>query len=162
MRVPLVLSSPRAWRGLMTRRKLKPEDAATSIALRERLLLTISVIENVQDFPSGQQLRELVDSAGDRGDLRSLRLMVREMEAMTITLAPHERDGLEAVLKARFGVDKDAERGELRRAVAAALERGSIASEKERRRLEDYVEMLEATGGDPAEIQAVRQLIRSS
>lgn len=145
----------------MARRKLKPEDEAAVIALRERLLLTIGFIENLQDFPSAQQIREIVDSAGDKRDLRSLRLMARDVEAMTITLAPHERDGLEAMLKARFGVDKDAEQVELRRTIAAALERGRIASEKERRRLEDYVEMLEATGGDPAEIQAVRQLIRS-
>lgn len=140
---------------------MKPEDEAAVIALRERLLLTIGFIENLQDFPSAQQIREIVDSAGDKRDLRSLRLMARDVEAMTITLAPHERDGLEAMLKARFGVDKDAEQVELRRTIAAALERGRIASEKERRRLEDYVEMLEATGGDPAEIQAVRQLIRS-
>jgi hypothetical protein len=91
-----------------------------------------------------------------------MRVLAREIDKMTIALAPHEREGLEALLQQRLGVDKDAERAELRRQVTTALERGAVASEKERRRLEEYVEMLEATGGDPAEIAAVTELLRST
>ena len=81
---------------------------------------------------------------------------------MTIALAPQERDGLVALLLSRLGVNKEAERADLRRQVAKVLTRGSVASEKERRRLEEYAEMLEVTGGDPAEVESVRQLIRES
>ena len=104
-------------------------------------------------------MRAIVEDAATRQDLRTLRLIGREVDAMTIALAPHERDGLEAILRDRFGVDADAERAELKRRVAAVIARGTVASEKERRRLEDYAEMLEATGGDPAEIEAVRRLV---
>jgi hypothetical protein len=44
----------------------------------------------------------------------------------------------------------------------AVLARGTIASEKERRRLEEYADMLEATDGDPGEIAAVRRLLAST
>ena len=130
--------------------------------LRDRLLLTIRFIENAQDFPSGQQLREIVEVSAAKGDLRTLRLIAREIDDMMIALAPHERDGLEALLLSRFGIDKDSEREELGRWAASILERGTIRSEKERRRLEDYVEQLTATGGDPAQIQAVTSLLQSS
>ena len=142
-------------------KKLSPEHESALQTLKERLLLTVRFIEDVQDFPSGADLRNIVESAAAKRDLRSLRLMSRDVDAMTLSLAPHERDGLEALLRQRLGVDKEAERAEWARDVAAAIKRGTVASEKERRRLEDYVEMLEATGGDPAEIDAVRRLLRT-
>ena len=88
--------------------------------------------------------------------------MARETDQMTIALTPDQRDGLEALLRTRLGIDKDAERERLRERVAETIKRGSVASEKERRRLEDYAEMLEATGGDPKEIEMVRHLISTA
>lgn len=145
----------------MAKRKSASGGQADLPALRERLILTLRFIEDVQEFPSGQQMRSIVEDAASKRDIRSLRLLAKEIDAMTIALAPHERDGLEALLLSRLGVDKDIERADLQRQVARVLERGSIASEKERRRLEEYVEMLEVTGGDPKEAESVRQLIRS-
>lgn len=145
----------------MMRNLPSPEDGFMLHAIRDRLLVTIQFFEDAQGFPSGAQMRQLVTDAAQREDLKSLRLITREVDAMAVALAPHERDGLEAMLLARFGVDRDAERAAFRLYVASVIERGSIASEKERRRLEDYVEMLEATGGDPAEVAAVRRLMRS-
>ncbi len=143
-------------------KRLKPEDEAAVNLLQQRLVLTIQYIEDVQDFPSGKDMQDLVVSAAARGDLRTLRLVAKEVDAMTVALAPHEREELEALLLSRLGVDKHLERAEMRRKIAEVLQRGTIASEKERRRLEDYVEMLEATRGDPTEIEAVQQLLRSS
>ena len=143
------------------KKKLTGEDECTLGALRDRLLLTIQFIESVEDFPSGSQLRALVEGAAAKGDLRTLRLLAREVDQMTIALQSDQRDGLEAILRQKLGVDKDRERAELRREVARVIERGTVASEKERRRLEDYAELLEATGGDEAEIAAVRRLVRS-
>jgi hypothetical protein len=145
----------------MTKKKLTPEEEAAVQALRDRLVMTIRFFEDAQDFPSGAQMRTIVEDAAARRDLRALRLIGREIDAMTIALAPHERDGLEAILRERFGVDKDVERAELKQQIAAVIARGTVASEKERRRLEDYAEMLEATGGDRAEIEAVRRLVAS-
>ena len=139
--------------------KLNPRDEATLQALRDRILLTVQFVENAQGFRYGQGVRDAAEKAFVKRSVRSMRLIAREVDAMTIGLAPHERDGLEALLNERLGVDKDAERSALSKHVAAVLERGTIASEKERRRLEEYVEMLEATGGDPAEAEAVRRLL---
>lgn len=145
----------------MTKRPLKPEDEATLHALRERMLLTLRFTEETQPFPSAAKLRDLVDQAAADRNLRDMRLLAREVDAMTIAAPPDEREGLEALLKARLGIDKDAERAQVRRRVRTVLERGTIASEKERRRLEDYAETLEATGGNRAEIEAIRRLLSS-
>ena len=88
-----------------------------------------------------------------------MRVIARDIDQMTIGLEPHQREGLRAVLQARFGIDTEAEEAVSRRRIAKALSRGSIASEKERRHLEDYAEMLEATGGDQTELKAVRKLL---
>jgi hypothetical protein len=145
----------------MTKKQLRPEDEIAMNALRDRLLLTIGFFEDAEEFPSGEQMRDLVKSAAAKGDLRTLRLMSREIDAMSIALAPHKRDGLEAILHQRFGIDKEKERAVLAEQIAGIIARGTIASEKERRRLEDYAEMLEATGGDRAEIDAMRRLVNS-
>jgi hypothetical protein len=142
------------------KRRLSVEQEAALAALRDRLVLTLSFFENAQDFPTGKQLRDLVESTAARGSLRDMRLLAREIDGMTIALAPHERDGLEALLQQRLGVDAEAERAELRRKMAVVLQRGTIASEKERRRMEEYADLLEATSGDPAEIAAVRRLLQ--
>jgi hypothetical protein len=145
----------------MATNRAKNGDPAAIAALRDRLMLTLQFMERAQDFPSGPKMREIVVRAAEQGDYRNLRLMAKEVDAMTIALAPHERDGLEALLSSRLGIDKDAERDEMRRKVAVALQRGTVASEKERRRLEEYVEMLEASGDAPAEAAAVKRLLRS-
>jgi len=129
--------------------------------LAQRLLITLRFIEDVQDFKSGAMLRGMVEAAAAKSDMRSLKLMSREIDAMAMSLFPEQREGLETVPRQRLGVDKEAERAELQQQVAAVLKRGTVASEKERRRLEDYAEMLEAIGGDPVEIQAVRRLVES-
>jgi hypothetical protein len=144
----------------MAKRKLKPEEEAELKTLADRLLLTISFIENVQDFPSAPAERELIETARQRGDLRSLRLMLPDTQEMVSTLEPHEREGLEAMLQERLGVDSDTEREIARRQVSQAIKRGTIASEKERRRLERYLEALQASRGDAHEISALKRLLK--
>lgn len=143
----------------MAKKQLRPQDVTMLQMLRDRSILTISFVEAAHDFPSGAAFRAAVEDAAAKQDLRVLRLLSSEIDKMTIALPSHEREGLEAILQGRLGVDKDAERAELQRQVSSILARGTIASEKERRRLEDYAEMLEATGGDKAEIDAVRRLV---
>ena len=146
----------------MSPRQLRPDQAAALNVLHDRVLLTLEFFESAQDFPNAARWRTLADAAHDKRDLRSMRLVAREIEAMTIGLPPHQRDGLEALLRSRLNVDPEAEHAELARRVAAVLRRGSIASEKERRRLEDYAEFLESSGDNAAEAAAVRQLLMRS
>ena len=136
------------------------DDAAVA-ALRARLLLTLEFIEGVQDFPSGAQMRRIVEDAAGRGNERALRLLVKEVDSLKAALAPHHQEGLSALLQSRLGVDTERERAERQRHVAAALRRGAVRSEKERRRLEEYADMLETAGGDPKEIADVRRLLRA-
>jgi hypothetical protein len=129
--------------------------------LGQRMLLSIEFAENAQDFPGAKDLRAIVAAAIANHDLRTARLLNREVNDLMIGLAAHERDGLEALLRQRLGIDVEQERSNSRHQISQILKRGSIASEKERRRLEDYVESLEAAGADEAEIAAIRLLLRS-
>lgn len=129
--------------------------------LRDRILITLDFIATREDFPTVGDFKALAEGAHARGDLRSLQLVARDLDKATIGLTSHDRDGLEAILQGKLGIDKDAERAALKREVAKAIQRGTVASEKERRRLQDYAEMLEATGADQGEIDAVRRLVDS-
>jgi hypothetical protein len=143
----------------MAERKLTPEDEAHVTLLCERMILTLRSIENVEHFPEGEQMRAIIERAAKNGDLRALRLVARNVDEMTLALPSAEREAMEALLRERVGVDKELERAEQRGKVVAILQRGTVASEKERRRLEEYMEMLEITGGDEAEAAAVRRLL---
>ncbi|HEY2854905.1 MAG TPA: hypothetical protein VGJ18_18755 [Gemmatimonadaceae bacterium] len=130
--------------------------------LRERLIAMLGFFENAQEFRSAPRFRALVEETAARGSLRAMRLLAREIDDMANALHPHEREGLEAMLRSRFAIDKETERAELRRRVALVLKRGTIASETERRHLEDYAEMLESIGEDQSELRAVRSLLDRS
>ncbi|HXD48639.1 MAG TPA: hypothetical protein VN600_07695 [Gemmatimonadaceae bacterium] len=140
--------------------KKSDEEMETKVrALRDRLNLVIRFFEETHDFPSGPQVRAIVETAAEKLDLRTLRLVNRDIDAMTIALTPRERATLDSLLRDRLGVALDSERLEIKQEAAAAVARGTVASEKQRRRLEDYAEMLEATGGDADEIRSVRRVV---
>lgn len=137
-----------------------PDDEISALA--DRLETTIDFVEHTQHFPSGPAIRGIIENAVGRRDLRALRLICRDVDAMLVALDRKDRDALEAVLSKDHGVDRGSEQAELNRQVASIIRRGTIASERERRRLEDYLENLQATGGDAATIERLRQLLRSS
>lgn len=127
--------------------------------LGERLLLTLEFIEHAQEFPSGAQFRSIVESEMARGRLRALKLIARDVDEMVLTLAPNEREGLEAILRARTGFDAEATWQAERAAVEQVLRTGRVRSEKERLRLERFVEALVVRGGESETIAAVRTLL---
>ena len=143
----------------MVRRRPGPQDAGALAALRGRLLAIVAFIERAQDFPSGPDWRTLIESTYAKHDVRSMRLIEREIAQMLVGLSQHQRDGLDAVLAARFDDAGEWTRSRRSANVASALRRGSVASEKERRNLEDYAELLEATGEDPETAVALRRLL---
>lgn len=142
--------------------KTHAERTQLAHALGAQLLLTIEFIERVQDFPSGPQLREIISSEMHRGRLAGLRILERDVKEMTSTLAPNERDGLEALLKQRLGYDADAAWHAERAAMRVALVAGRIRSEKERVRLERYLEALIVRGDGKDEAAAIEALLRGS
>jgi hypothetical protein len=142
-------------------RKLTDEQGRELRTLEQRIRLTIDFVENAQQLSSAGELRAIVDAAVAKQDLRTVRLLNREISDMTLGLAPHEREGLEAMLQARLGMSAATERAAMSQMFARALARGSIASEKERQHLEAYAEMLEATQGDESELAAVRRFLQS-
>src|SRR4051812_10652808 len=117
------------------------QNSSTFDSVRERVLLTLNFLDQTQDLgPIGEQMRNVIDSASAKRDLKALRLIARDLDALTTAMPPHERDGLEAVLKSRLRVDKDAERAAASQRVASVLRRGKIRSEKERQHLQEYLD----------------------
>jgi hypothetical protein len=147
------------YRKLSMKQTRKAEDEVAIRSLAERLLLMIQFFRTVEESEEFDVLHTFVQSAASAGNLRHLKLVSRDVERIALGLAPNEREGLEALLHHRLGIDKDTERAALHQTMAKVLERGSVASEKERRRIEEYVELLEATGGDAAEIAAFEALL---
>jgi hypothetical protein len=127
----------------------------------KRLLLILQFIEDRYGAIGGSaQYRAMIEKAMNEGDRRDLKLLSSDFDEMSSGLKREERDGLEALLQNELGVDLQAERAQLSRVAARSIARGRIASEKERLRLERYLETLELTDGDPAEIAAVRDFLQ--
>lgn len=142
--------------------KAKSTDRAVeSRVLSNRLLAMIEFMEQAQNFPSGPTIRKLVEDAAARYDVRALRLICKEVDAMCIALTPPQRKDLDSLLE-QFGVDRSAERTNTDREMAAILKRGTIASERERRRVEDYLALLETTDADEHILERVRRLLSTS
>jgi len=145
----------------MAKKILSPEQESELHRLHERLVLTITFFQKAEDFPSGDPMRVVIEQAVQRKDVRSLRVISRELDAMALALPSYQRDGLEAKLNVKLGVDRDAERTMEDEQVKRILARGRIASEKERRRLEEYVERTDVAG-DASQAGAVRNLLSRS
>jgi hypothetical protein len=144
----------------MAKKEPTRDEMRQAHSMGRRLLLTMQFIED-RYGPIGMssEYRAMIQQAMDQGNRRDLRLLSTDFTEMATGLTRDEREGLEAVLRRDLGVDVDAERAELSRQVARSVARGRIASEKERLRLVHYVETLERTDGDPAELAAVRALL---
>jgi hypothetical protein len=148
------------------RRELTAKELSELGTLRERMLLTIKFVAEVEDSDNtrdarvDQILSAAVEKAVADDDLITLRVLSREIDGMALALAPHQREGLEAILAKRLGINVEEEQTKLRRRAATAIRRGTVGSERERQHLQRYLEMLEQIGGDPAEIEAVHNLLR--
>ncbi|HWH53222.1 MAG TPA: hypothetical protein VN651_16865 [Gemmatimonadaceae bacterium] len=145
----------------MSDRPARSEKVGLVRSLSDRLLLTIAFFESAQEFPSGAALRSLISNAAAKGDLRQLRLIEREVDAMTSGLSIDQLDGLNAALLDRLGIDRSAELAEIRRQVRQLVERGALPSEKARQRAERHLEMLEASGDYAEEVEILRRLLSS-
>jgi hypothetical protein len=155
----------RGERALQTRMKAEAENKMTESdvgghTLCEELRFIVGFFAEVETESAFLELHQIVDAACKEQSTRQLRLISRELDQMALALPPHQREGLEALLLARFGAGKEAARAVIAERIAAVLRRGTIASEKERQHLEDYIEVLEVTGGDSAKRQAVIELLR--
>lgn len=138
---------------------LSPEKAAEVPRLHHRIITTLRFIEEAGPFRYGDRFREVTERAVARNDLRGLRQVVREVEALTIALPKDKRAALSAALTEVVGDEREAERVRQLELVEMALARGTVASEKERKRLELYLDELEADNEDPNKIAALRALL---
>ena len=144
----------------MGRRMLTPDEETRLAQLRSSLILTLEFIEEVEDFPIGPAMRAVIERAAAGKDLRTLRLMEPDIREMTLALSPAQRAALDERVRRAADVPRDPARDEMKREVEALLARGTIRSERERRRLEAYADQLVASGElDPAELDAIQRVL---
>jgi hypothetical protein len=86
----------------VAKRTLTPEDEFQIAALRDRLISTVQFIEQVEEFPSGPQIRTVVEEAAANSDLRTLRLLARDIDEITLALAPSDKSRLTELLRERL------------------------------------------------------------
>jgi hypothetical protein len=142
--------------------KIKTEQQrAEAVRLGNRLLAILAFIEGVQDFPIGSQFRALVHELVTAANVRGLKIMARDVDAMAITLTPDERMELSAVLAASLNVDLDAEWMSQEVEMMRIVAKGRISSEKERQRLERFEEALEFRAAPASQLAAVRAVLKS-
>ena len=120
--------------------KLTDEQQAELARLRDRTLFIIETCEREEPGPSWPSLRAIVTDLAERGKLRDLRTLGRELRGMMAGLMPDARARLDSELRARFGEGADA------RADAEAVERirarGAIRSDREYRVVQAYADAL--------------------
>ncbi|MCL4215060.1 MAG: hypothetical protein KJZ74_14210 [Gemmatimonadales bacterium] len=123
----------------------------------------IEFIERVQEFPSGEDFRHVIRSEMERANLNALRVIARDVDEMAMTLEPHQRDGLEAILQERPG-DAGNQSWETQIAAARqAIARNTIRSERERQRFERFIEAAAGRGDDTKVlVEELRTLLRRS
>jgi hypothetical protein len=144
----------------MTNPKPIPRDWSSLEALRNRIILTLDFMANIEFIDESlQMIRSITEENYRNKNLRNMRSIAREVDELTVALPSHHRDGLEALLRDRLGVDKEAERAQLRARAEVALRRGGVASEKERQHLERYVEMLQSMNEGAEEIRSIQGLL---
>lgn len=128
--------------------------------LYERIRLTLSFVESVQDCePFGSAILAVAQKALASRSVRRLRLMARDVDALVATLAPHEREGLSAVLESRLRIDREKEHEERHKRVMAILRRGTLAGERERRHVIDFLEVEESRDEGSDDLDAIRRLL---
>lgn len=144
---------------------MKPisEGRGSSIkALRERALAILNFIESADSLGSFDlDFRAIVEQSASSGNVRRLRLLMREIEGLALALPLHKQDGLDALLHQALGVDRDAEREEALAQVRTILKRGVISSEKQRKHLEDFLDGLQPGEEVSPEAIAVAALLRA-
>jgi hypothetical protein len=119
---------------------LTDEQQTELAALRDRFLLILETCEREEPGPSWAPLRAIVTDLAERGKLRDLQTLGRELQGMLAGLTPQARACLDSELRLRFGEDADV------RADAEAVDRirarGAIHSEREYRLVHAYADAL--------------------
>lgn len=130
------------------------------VALRDRIVITIQYLDDVDDLGEfADAVVRQTEACFSKGKLGPLKLIANQIDSFTVALNMQQRDGLDAILGARLGVDRDAERASREHYLACVIASGRIASAKQRRKIEEYLERLESENGDPALIQEIAKLL---
>src|SRR5260370_35143696 len=75
--------------------------AAGATHQQRRIHLAVMADYDPESAALFQRICAIIDAACAKGSTRELRLIARELDAATLALPPHRREGLEALLPAR-------------------------------------------------------------
>ena len=145
----------------MNKANLSAKDMELLTAMRKRVFLTLDFMDNINFLEDASPLlRETTETTFQSGNLRGMRFIVRDIDALVAGMTTDQREGLEALLQSRISVSRTDELAELKKRAANAIMRGHVASEKERQHLEDYAELLRNGSDDTTELSVLEDFLR--
>lgn len=138
------------------KKALTPEEELD--LLYRRSMLTCEYLRSYAGLEPASAFIDAVERTFQSRNLRGMRIMVRELSDLAKDLPPHRKEELQAELKFRFGIDGEDEDRRERDKVAAVLARGRINSEREYRRVMEWIEELESEAVVSDELRQLRDL----
>ncbi|MCU0649221.1 MAG: hypothetical protein MUF00_14575 [Gemmatimonadaceae bacterium] len=136
------------------------QEAELSMLLK-RIRLTVQFMNSLSNTRDADGFLEIAATAAEKRSLRNLKIIARELD-ITVRMLPEDlRTSLDAQLSSQLAIDLTAEEDALRKRVTRALRRGHVASEVERRVLEDYADSLRLKHSDDhTDVVAIERLLR--
>jgi hypothetical protein len=104
---------------------------------------------------------DAVEQEARRGNLRGLRVAEGDLLRSIQNLVPERRNQLADILRGEFGYVLEVDQSSIRREIEAAIGRGTVRSEKERKRLEEYSDILGVQAGDQDLLRRLELLLAS-
>jgi hypothetical protein len=128
--------------------------------LKAWCLAIVRFLRELDTSPSlYSQLEEAIEAAFERGDLRGLKMVSRDLEEWAMGLPSASQRQLNNMLHARFGIELAVIARQRAREVARILKRGAIADEDEYRLLSTRADQIYADASKRDELDSIDRLM---
>jgi hypothetical protein len=129
-------------------------------ALRDRSLVIVRFIQGLSSRSEMfSQIEAAIDTAYKRGDLRGLRLVLKDVLEWVNGLPTSDREQLDEVLRRQFGSGLTEAGQETHRQLLDILSRGTIQSVEEYRLLSSRADEIRENGSNDKELQKINLLL---
>jgi hypothetical protein len=143
----------------MMARSMGSQREAEMRELRDWCVAILHAIGQFDPTGSYSQAEQGVEAAFQRGDLRGLKMVARDVQEWATALSPADQQKLDQALRSRFGHGLAERADDAYREVAQILKRGQIDTQDEYRLLRIRVEAIHADESKRAELEKINELL---
>lgn len=140
--------------------KASQDRTAELAALRDRCVAIVRFIGELGP-PAAlfAQTEEAINAAFERGDLRGLKMVSKDVGEWASGLSPSAQQKLDDVLRSRFGTGLREAGEEAHRELTRIFKRGTIADAEEYRLLSHRADEIHSDGSKSAELKKINELL---